>query len=55
MKVPQGSIDLITLLIIFFGLQFWWIYPIFKQKISRNDKSKDLKNEIKVLERIYKK
>ena len=51
----QGSIDLIILLIIFLGLQAWWIYPILKKNRKFNKKSTNLKEEIETLERLYKK
>ena len=52
--MPQGSIDLLILLIIFLGLQFWWIYPIFKKNTQMNKNHTILKENIKKLERIYK-
>ena len=51
--MPKGSIDLLILLIIFLGLQTWWIYPIFKKKF--NKKTLNLKERIETLERLYKK
>jgi len=53
--MSQGSIDLIILLIIFLGLQAWWIYPILKKNRKFNKKTTYLKEEIKTLERLYKK
>ena len=50
----QGSIDLLILLIIFLGLQFWWIYPILKRNTQMNKNNTVLKENIKTLERIYK-
>ena len=51
----QGSIDLIILLMIFLGLQAWWIYPIFKKNRKFNKKTSNLKEKIETLERLYKK
>ena len=53
--MPQGSIDLIVLLIIFIGLQAWWIYPFFKKNRIFNKKTSNLKEKIETLERLYKK
>ena len=53
--MPQGSIDLLILLIIFIGLQAWWIYPIIKNNRKFNKKTTNLKEKIETLERLYKK
>ena len=53
--MQQGSIDLLILLIIFLGLQAWWIFPILKKNRIFNKKTSNLKEEIKILERLYKK
>ena len=50
-----GTIDLIILSLIFIGLQAWWVIPIIKKNKKLNDKGKDMKEEIKQLERIFKK
>ena len=55
MLMPQGSIDLFTLLIIFLVLQALWIYPIFQKSKILNKKEINLKEKIKKLERLYKK
>ena len=52
--MPQGSIDSIILLIIFLGLQAWWIYPIIKKYKQSNKKTTDLKEKIETLEKLYK-
>ena len=49
-----GTFDLIILILIFIGLQAWWLIPIIKNNNKINEKGKDLKEEIKQLERIYK-
>ena len=51
----QGTIDLSILIIIFIGLQSWWIIPIIKRNINIKKNGKDKWEEIKKLERIYKK
>ena len=53
--MSPGSLDLIILLIIFLGLQAWWIYPILKKNREFNKKTANLKEEIETLERLYKK
>ena len=50
----QGSLDLLILLIIFLGLQAWWIYPILKKFRKFNKKTSNLKEKIETLERLYK-
>lgn len=54
-QMRQGTFDLILLIIIFTFLQAWWIYPIIKKNIYLNKKEEGIKNDIKALERIYKK
>ena len=53
--MPQGSIDLLILLIIFIGLQAWWIYPILKKNRKFNKNNSNLKEKIETLERLFKK
>ena len=53
--MPLGTLDLLILLIIFLGLQAWWIYPIFKNYRKFNKKTSNLKEKIETLERLYKK
>lgn len=50
-----GTPDLIVLIFIFFGLQAWWIIPIIKKKNKLNKKNNELIEDIKQLEKIYKK
>ena len=49
-----GTFDLLILLIIFIGLQAWWIYPILKKNIQLNKKTTKLKAKIETLENLYK-
>ena len=53
--MSAGTFDLTILILIFIGLQAWWLIPIIKKNNKINEKDKDLKEEIKQLERIYKK
>ena len=50
-----GTIDLIILIFIFIGLQAWWIIPIIKKNNKLKENGKDIREEIKQLERIFKK
>ena len=51
----EGSLEILILLIIFLGLQAWWIYPILKKNRKFNKKTSNLKEKIETLERLYKK
>ena len=53
--MQQGSIDLLIILIIFLGLQAWWIYPILKKNRKFSKKTSNFKEKIETLERLYKK
>ena len=50
-----GTFDLIILILIFLGLQAWWVIPIIKRNNNMNDRGKNLRQEVKQLERIFKK
>ena len=50
-----GTFDLIILILIFIGLQSWWVLPIITKNNKINKKDKDIREEIKQLERIFKK
>ena len=50
-----GTFDLLILLFIFLGLQAWWIIPIIINNNKLNKKGNDLREEIKQLEKLYKK
>ena len=50
-----GTFDLIILILIFLGLQAWWVIPIMKRNNEINERSNDLSEEVKQLERIFKK
>ncbi len=53
--MQPGTFDLLILLFIFFGLQAWWIIPIVINNNKLNKRGNDLREEIKQLEKIYKK
>ena len=53
--MQPGIFELIILILIFVGLQAWWLIPIIKRNIKMNEMGKDLKEEVKQLERIFKK
>jgi len=52
--MPLGLIDLLILLLIFLGLQAWWIYPILKKNRQINKNTVNFKEKIESLERLYK-
>jgi len=49
-----GTFELLILVFIFLGLQSWWIIPIIIKNNKLNERGKDLKEEIKELEKLYK-
>jgi len=53
--MQAGTFDLLILLFIFIGLQAWWIFPIIIKNNEFNKRGNDLREEIKQLEKIYKK
>ena len=53
--MQQGTFELIILILIFLGLQAWWVIPIMKRNNEINERSNDLSEEVKQLERIFKK
>ena len=55
LRMQPGTLDLIILILIFIVLQFWWVIPIIKRNNKLNKSSKDIREEIKQLERIFKK
>ena len=55
LKVQPGTIDLIILILIFIGIQAWWVIPIIKRNNKMNEKGVDISEEKKRLERIFKK
>ena len=53
--MSPGTPDLILLVLLFVGLQAWWIIPLIKNNNKMNEKGKELRREIKQLEKLYKK
>ncbi len=53
--MQPGTFELLILVFIFFGLQAWWIIPIVIKNNKLNNRGKDLREEIKQLEKLYKK
>ena len=53
--MQPGTFELLILVFIFLGLQAWWIIPITNKNNQFNKRGKDLKEEIKQLEKLYKK
>ena len=53
--MQPGTYELLILVLIFLGLQAWWIIPIINKNNKLNRKGKDLRDEINQLENLYKK
>jgi len=53
--VQPGTYVIIMLILIFLGLQAWWLIPIIKRNNKINERGKDLSEEVEQLERIFKK
>ena len=53
--MQSGTFELLILVFIFLGLQDWWIIPIVIKNYKLNIRGKDLREEIKQLEKLYKK
>ena len=53
--MQPGTFEIIILILIFFGLQAWWVIPIIKRNNKMNERGIDLSEEVKQLERIFKK
>ena len=53
--MQPGTFELLILVFIFLGLQAWWIIPIINKNSKLNKRGKDLREEIKQLEKLYKK
>ena len=53
--MQPGTFEIIILILIFLGLQAWWIIPIIKRNNKINETGKDFSDEVKQLERIFKK
>ena len=53
--MSPGTPDLIVLILVFVGLQVLWLIPLIKKNNKLNNRGRDLRKEIKQLEKIYKK
>ena len=53
--MQPGTFEIIILIVIFVVLQAWWVIPIMKRNNEINERSNDLSEEVKQLERIFKK
>jgi len=53
--VQPGTFEIIILILIFLGLQAWWVIPIIKRNNKMNERGKDLSEEVEQLESIFKK
>ena len=53
--MSPGTPDLILLILIFVGLQAWWIIPVINKNNKLNERGKELRKEIMQLEQLYKK
>ena len=53
--MSPGTPDLIILIIVFLGLQAWWIIPIIKKNNKINKKGKELREQIQQLEKLFRK
>ena len=53
--MSPGTPDLILLILVFLGLQAWWIIPIIKKNNKINERGKELREEIQQLEKLYRK
>ena len=53
--MQPGTFEIIILILIFLGLQAWWVIPIIKRNNKINERGKDITEERKQLERIFKK
>jgi len=51
----QGRAELILLILVFVGLQVWWIIPLIKRNNTPNEKGRELRDKINYLEKLYKK
>ena len=53
--MQPGTFELLILVFIFLGLQAWWIIPIINKNNRLNKRGENLSEEIKQLEKLYKK
>ena len=53
--MSPGTPDLIFLILFFVGIQAWWMIPLVRKNNKLNDIGRELREEIKELEKLYKK
>ena len=53
--MQPGTLELLILVFIFLSIQAWWIFPIIIKNNKLNKRGNDLREEIKQLEKLYKK
>ena len=53
--MQQGTFEIVILILIFIGLQAWWVIPIIKRNNKMNKMGKVLSEDVRQLERIFKK
>ena len=53
--MQTGTFELLILVFIFLGVQAWWIIPLIIKNNKFNNRGEDLREEIKQLEKLYKK
>ena len=53
--MQQGTFEIVILIFIFIGLQAWWVIPIIKRNNKMNERGKVLSEDVRKLERIFKK
>ena len=53
--MQPGTLEFLILVFIFLGLQAWWIIPIVIKNNKLDKRGKDLRKEIKQLEKLFKK
>ncbi len=53
--MSPGTSDLIILVLVFLALQAWWIIPLIKKNNKNNERGNELREEIKKLEKMYRK
>ena len=53
--MSPGTLELILLILVFTGLQGCWIIPLIRKNNNLNGRNNELRDEIKQLEKIYRK
>ena len=53
--MQPGTFEIIILILIFLGLQAWWVIPIIRRNNKMNESDKELSEKVKQLEKIFKK